>query len=591
MRKRYFLLLLSIITIFGASVRLWRLNSLPLPPNGDELAFAYYGWSLFNFGSDEYGNKFPIYFASVGDYKYPLLAYFNMLPAAMFGLSENVIRFWSVVSGIALIPLIFTISYLTFSSVFVSLFSSLFIALAPWSITLSRVGYESNLSIFLSSLAILFLICGIKHPNNRCVFLKISSRKSLLIAFILFFLASFCYAAQRVFIPSFLFGVFLILLFSKKTDTKLKNSIFTIFIILTLICAIALLPWQARGRASGVVAKIPQEKIEKDIFYDGISPIRIPLFLTRVYHNKITTSVIEGFGRYISYFNPEFIFFKGDRSPETTPDVGIVLHIELIFVLLGLFYLLKSKNNISAFILLVWFLAGPCAAALTQEGPHLVRAGIMYPPIAIFSGYGVFNLLTFIKNKRIRKTTFVLIILLILLNFSFVWHQIFVHKPVRQPWYSDQGKKELVTEILARKNNFNAVAMKETHYIFFLFYGKVSPSEFLTDSEILPESKEKQWERVKRWSNIYFGMPFDCPKGGKLNVLYVCKGSEIPQNAKVLKTIYFLDGIPAYSLIEFYPFSKAPPIPQELPPMLKYMVEKETKYPDGIIPEDYPSLW
>jgi len=96
-QKTYLKILIAIVAL-GFVLRAWRLTSLPLPPNGDELAFGYYGWSLLHYGMDEYGNKFPVYFSSIGDYKFPVLAYLNIIPATVFGLSEITVRFWPVVS-------------------------------------------------------------------------------------------------------------------------------------------------------------------------------------------------------------------------------------------------------------------------------------------------------------------------------------------------------------------------------------------------------------------------------------------------------------------------------------------------------------
>jgi hypothetical protein len=59
MKKKNLYLLMLIIGL-GSLLRLWKLTTLPLPPNGDELAFGYYGWSLLHFGTDEYGKLFLI---------------------------------------------------------------------------------------------------------------------------------------------------------------------------------------------------------------------------------------------------------------------------------------------------------------------------------------------------------------------------------------------------------------------------------------------------------------------------------------------------------------------------------------------------
>ena len=88
-------------------------------------------------------------------------------------------------------------------------------------------------------------------------------------------------------------------------------------------------------------------------------------------------------------------------------------------------------------------------------------------------------------------------------------------------------------------------------------------------------------------------MPFDCPKSGKLNVLYICTGPNIPQNSKILNVIRYLDKVPAYTLLEFIPISKIASTLPELPEGLDYMVdvEKSPFSPDGIIPDHDTRLW
>ncbi|MCR4306068.1 MAG: hypothetical protein NUV73_03215 [Candidatus Daviesbacteria bacterium] len=148
-------------------------------------------------------------------------------------------------------------------------------------------------------------------------------------------------------------------------------------------------------------------------------------------------------------------------------------------------------------------------------------------------------------------------------------------------------------EVLTLKNRYSAVTIAKDEYIFFLFYGKISPQAFKERATINPALKENSWDRVERIDNIFFKMVYDCPKSGKLDVLYICKGENIPQNSKVLKVIRYLDNVPAYTFLEFFPISKMTPNLPLLPAGLRYMVDVETdpKIPDGIIPKDSSRLW
>lgn len=586
-----FTVLLILAIFIGAVVRTWKSATLPFPPNGDELAFGYYGWSILNFGTDEYGNKFPFYFPSIGDYKYPVLAYLNILPAIFFGLSEITVRFWSAVCGILLIPLGFILTKLIFKSNVTALASAYLIALSPWSISLSRYGYENNVAVSLTTAAI---ICLLKAAESKF------RRNYLIISLILFLISSFTYGAQKVFIPLFLLLLLIYSFFKTSTLYNLRRIILVFFLLLTTTNSLSLIPWQSRGRASGVlhssltadeVNRLEEVKIEA-----GISPVHIPVKFTQAFHNKVRISASAFLERYSNHFSPAFLFFQGEAGVERIPQVGQLLLIELLLLPLGILTLLINPDiRKRAIIILFWIAAAPVASALTLGDPHINRASIIIPPLALISASGFSWILSALKNRYLKKAVLTILILATVYSSLFVLNQLFVHKSVHQPWIREQVNKLMVEDVLELKSKYKSVVISNTdnEYMFFLFYGKITPEEFLNNSDITKESKETQWKRVNSLYNIYLKMPFDCPKSGKLNVLYVCTGPNIPQNAKIIEVIRYLDKVPGYTLLEFYPISQMPfPLPS-LPEGLKYMVDLETSpySPDGIIPDSDTRLW
>lgn len=574
---------LILAIVVGLSLRTWKITTLPFPPNGDELAFGYYGWSLLHFRTDEYGNRFPFYFPSIGDYKYPVLAYLNIMPAIFFGLSEITVRFWSVISGIILIPLTFILSKLIFKSNIAALASAWLVALSPWSLSLSRYGYENNVAVTLTTGAIICFLIATKSKLNK---------RYLMISFILFLISSFTYGAQKVFIPLFLLCFLIFSYFKDSPIFNFKKILLFFFLILSIIIIISLIPWQSRGRASGALYSYlsPQEanQLEELKIEAGISPIHIPVKLTQAFHNKVRIVGMEFLARYFDHFSPKFLFFQGEAGVERIPLVGQLLLIEILFLSLGI---IVNRNMIP----IIWLVAAPVASALTVGEPHITRASIMIPPLALLSGFGFYQLLSFFRNRILKTIIVVLVLFAFLYSVLFVLNQLFVHKSVHQPWIREQINKLMAKEVFQLKDKYKAVVISRTdnEYMFFLFYNQITPKEFVANSDITQESRENQWKRVNRLYNIYFKMPFDCPKSGKLNVLYICTGPNIPQNSKVIKVIRYLDKVPAYSFVEFYPISKMPAQLEELPQGLEYMVdiEKDPKIPDGIIPENSNRFW
>lgn len=579
--------LLIFVIFIGTIVRLWKITTLPFPPNGDELAFGYYGWSLLHFGTDEYGNFLPFNFPSIGDYKYPGMAYLNIIPAALFGLSEITARFWSIVSGIALIPLIYLLTNLLFKNRSLALIAALITALSPWSIILSRLGYENHPALTLTVAGFVCLL-SIKAQRKKIQTLLLA------LSFALLTLATFTYAAERIFIPLML--CVLIGLSFSKSFSHLRKSAVILLVILTVTVAISLISWQNRGRAEAVMWKgataSEQNRLQELYIEAGTSPVRLPPVLTRLFHNKIRVSVEDFLYRYSNHFSPKFLFFEGEAAIERIPDTGMLPLILIFFLPFGLLFLLTPQNKQPAIFILAWLLFAPLPSALTFGEPHINRASLMIPAITIISAFGFWQLLNLFSGRK-KLWLGIGIIFAFFINSLYPLNQIFVQKPVNKPWVSEQVNKALVADILTLKQRYQAVVLPKDEYIFFLFYGKISPQEFLQKAAIKPALRQNSWDRVERIDNIFFNMGYDCPKSGKLNVLYICKGDNIPQNSRVLKVIRFLDGIPAYTLLEFMPISKmTQPLPQ-LPDRLRYMVDIETdpKIPDGIIPKNSSRLW
>lgn len=590
MNKNTKILLLSLI-IIGFVLRFWKITTLPFPPDGDEVAFGYYGWSLIKYGTDEFGNKFPLYFSSIGDFKYPGLAYLNMLPALVFGLTDIVTRFWSALSGVVIIPLVYYLAYFFTKNKKVSILSSLIVTFSPWSIIVSRLGYENHLSFVFSLAGLLALFAyygrlGLKIKNSKL-------RKYLVILAVTFFLiAIFTYAAQRIFVPLFLFILFIYSFFNKDFN-KFKKNILLIFLIISLTSAFLTLNPNFRGRSGEEVWVFNKDEADFITTYNaaGISPTRVPPRLTWLMQNKYTYSVLNFTGRYLDHFSPKFLFFEGEASTEKIPNAGMLLFVEMILLPIGLVSFRKRDTNGRGLLLFAWLLISPIPSALTRGGAHINRGSLMIVPLSIFSGVGLWAL-SDLKPKITRLVTTLVIFSFFGWSVLYSLHQIFVIKPVLKPWYKQQVNKELTNKVLGIKDNYEAVSVTDDDYVYYLFYGKISPREFQNRAEILPLN-ESRWERVKRLDNIYFKMPYRCPLSGKRNVLYVCEGDEIPQNSRLIDVIYYWDGVPAYTFVEFYPLSERPdPLPK-LPEKLRYMVgvEKQDGHPDGIIPDDFNSLW
>lgn len=102
------------------------------------------------------------------------------------------------------------------------------------------------------------------------------------------------------------------------------------------------------------------------------------------------SGVFAALQNYLSYFNPVFLFWRGDISPRhAIPGVGQLLPIDLILLPIGLIWSIRSKRPLAWAMLAAW-LCAPIPAAITiGPHPHGLRSFGMALPSAVWAGAGL----------------------------------------------------------------------------------------------------------------------------------------------------------------------------------------------------------
>ena len=217
---------------------------------------------------------------------------------------------------------------------------------------------------------------------------------------------------------------------------------------------------------------------------------------------------------------------------------------------------------------------------MSVEPIQAVRYAGAIVPVVFIGAWG----LTAIARSHPLKY---LALLVLALNFWYFWHQYSVVKTYLRPWYLESELKHLSGLVAKHQPDYKSVALPGDPYIYFLFYRKTPPPEFLAKADI--DDGKYKWDRVNKYENIIFKVSGNCPKLGKLGVLYMCQGPEVPINSRVIELVRYNDGVPAYTLIDFVPLSRASK--SDLPAGLDYMVETDLRFGnEGVIPDDYPGL-
>lgn len=528
-KKNFWLILLVLLALF---LRTYKLSVYPEAVDEDEMSLGYISYSLLHNGTDEYGNKFPIYFKSVGDYKYGLYSYFAMIPISILGLNPFSTRLPAVLFGVGSVVALYYLALEIFKNKKYALASSFVLAVNPTFIHFSRVAYNNVMGGFFTILSVLFLIKYLKTNNLK----KVGW-------FILFAVLSiFSYQAYRVILPS---AVILIsFLFLNKNNLK-KILVLNVTLILLILASFISPASRARSQNFSILVNNPAmiESFSED-FFGGSK-----LLTTRIFHNKVIDFGIDFTKRYLGYFDPRFLFLETSNSVErhAIPDMGLAYLIELPLLLFAIYGVIKLKISKLGLIPFILIFVAPLGASMVLEASSTTRAIFLVYGLSLLLGFGIFYLL---ELKKYTKALVPVLALAYLANFTYFYHNYTVHKIYHHPWNSDVGLKEMSEAVMNKYiNEYDKVVVSKGHYIPFLFYSEVDVNEFIN--------------KTGMFSKIIFGMPYDCPSIGQKNVLYVCFGYKVPKAGRVVEVFRYRDGQSAIILVDFTK-TQVEPLPEKV---------------------------
>ncbi|MBI2028364.1 MAG: glycosyltransferase family 39 protein [Candidatus Levybacteria bacterium] len=538
-------LILFVIFLVAFLLRFYRLNEFPVGFHIDEASLGYNGYSLLLTGKDDNGNFFPLYIDMFGDNRPSGYHYLTIIPIMLFGLTEFATRFSGAFFGALTIFSIYFLVYAIFENRKISIVSALLLAIAPWHITLSRASSEAIVALFLVILGFGSLVLG--HKRQQYIW-AIVGVISLTASF-------FFYHTPRVFVP-LLFLVLLILFFILGKNYKNKLWPFFVGCLIFIVIISAWLVFSIPGGTgrfnqinifNSFETNFFQEQQIREDAKAGSNHIE-----SRFFHNKISNVMLIFISNYFDYFGLNFLFAEGGLPIwYSIPRVGLLYLVELPFIIIGIYYLIKEKNTYSK-IPLVWVLIAPIVPAITMDDvPNINRSVALFPMLNIIASIGFFS---FIKDIKYKKQISIMIGVLLLVNTFYFLHQYFYNAKTHKPWYRNNGFSEMMSVVNKNYQSNDAVIMSKFQggiYPLVLFYSKYNPKIYQEEGS----TKNADYTGFGK----FFFVPQDCPsvqrnnKSPKVNnILFVDKGdcpSDKSLKFKKIKYIYREDGTKAFRLV------------------------------------------
>lgn len=540
MKKIFFI---AAILFLSFILRFYQLGKVPISLEWDEVAIGYDAYSILKTGRDQFGKFLPLTFRSLDDWKPPIYEYAAVPSIGLFGLSEFGVRFPSAFFGTLTVLVTYLLVKQIFGKTKIALIASFFLAISPWHLQFSRATFEVNLSVFITVSAVTAFLAGLK--NNRF----------FLLSALLFGLDLFSYHSTRVVTPLLLVSLFLIFnrqLPSRKTVLGFLAiyGLFFVMFLPILFSADAQIRFKATNIFNPGARYLDERDLEKEYLDKRIEDQNAGFELAgKIFHNGrlIYTdyeTLKKAFGKYISHFDFEFLFVKGDAPLHHAPGFGLLYIWELPFLLAGIYYIFRHGLNRYTLILPIWLLVAPIPVAVTREAPHAVRSELILPMWQIFTAVGLATVFAAVKDESkwvVISATAGISILLAVNNASYL-HQYYMHTnyELSDKWL--YGRKEAVEFTESVKENYDKVLVSmrvDMPYIFWLFYSKYPPAKYLQEGGTVSGGFEDQRNHFDKYEFRNFDYK-NLTTDQKL--LLVGLPQDFPPDAKIIKTIYYLNG-------------------------------------------------
>lgn len=539
--------ILAAILILAVVLRFYDLGGNPPALNWDEVSQGYNAYSIMQTGRDEWGQFLPwANFRAYGDYPLPMYMYLAMPGIALFGLNEFSVRIPSALSGSLTVLLAYLICKKVFKNKLAAVLSALLLAISPWSLLTSRQVLQATPAVFFFTLGVWLFLEGFSRKKRWQIAGIISLG-----------LSAYTYHNTRILAP--VMFVFLILLFKEKLLSQKKRL--TAILITAAIFFIPLLPviflQQGSARAAwvgildeGAINRINESRAEIDL----------PAPLPRLIENKVVYFIFTTIRNYLGYFSPQYLAEEGGTQYQfSVPHFGMIYPVELPFFYLGLAFLFLGFKNLSLEkkLLLGWLILAPLPAAVTRDSFQVVRSTTMLPAVPILTGFGLTIFVNFLRRRKVLLAKAFLGLFLVVLPLFFIryFSNFWFVYPRAYSFAWQYGYKQVAQYITKEGDKYPHIVVSKKYgepHEFLLFYGRYDPLSYRTDPNLVRYEKS-DWFWVDGFNKFEFVNDWEVKNkvAGRYNLLLITSPGNYPAGGRVLQTVEFLDGKPAFEMVKY----------------------------------------
>lgn len=411
----------ALCLVVALILRVWDLGAIPLELHPDEYA-GYLGVREILTGHA------PLRaFFEYGVTYLPLYGILQYICVACFGDTVTILRLPAALLGVVTAYATGLLAYQLVRRRAVLLFACGIMAILPWDIGVSRLGWEPAAMLPFVLFGLFFLLRG----------LEVRSARDIRVAFALLGVGAYSYRAEA-FDASVLAAVVLAL------DFRRTLALWRPVLSGVLIGAILLLP-------------IGLAFIEHTSYFSS-GPAQLT-FAFGVNHDTVENFI----SRYLGHFDVLPLFVTGDGNLQHGPASGVLYLWMLPFIVFGLLAPPRLVPLRTRLLLIAWLVVYPIGGALINEIPrqHFVRTLIGAPAFTILAAIGLvyawqrFRLLPRFTPWRAPALTLACVI--VALQGSAFGREYFVRYPDLSATVFHYGDRAIFAFVRAHQSGFDRV--------------------------------------------------------------------------------------------------------------------------------------
>ncbi len=522
------------ITLAGLFLRLVGFAQIPISLYWDEMAIWNDALSITQTGRDLFDRSwFQPIFLSYGDFKLPIIIWATALVSFFTRNPFIAVRLPSLLAGVSMIPAVYLLANkIPFlqkkeQSVF-ALLSAFVVAVLPWSLHFSKVGYEGHLG---SAFLLWSLVFFFHAPRKKyeVFWFALSALFGVL--------SVYSYFSVRFVWPVVVLAA--TILFWKNFSRSWKGILFAF-----LLWGVSLLPMYKadfynesnRYRLSAANVLDNKERVhEVNLWRERAGNT----FVARAIYNEKTFLIRELAGQYLVYLDPSYLFLSGDPNlRHGTGRTGLLWLTFLPFVVVGFISLVKDNLRFFAW-LAVWLVFAILPAAVPLDIPHALRSLNALPVWVFVTAFGFTKCVFWIAREKssVLQKAWIVVVSLFLVAEIIRYFVIFLHVYPQQSQHEWQaGYIPLAQYVAQMQSQYDYVYVDAFDDRFFLYY---LPYSGIAYSEIqkLPSQDFKR----EVFRNVFI-QPVADWEFLEHNSLVIATPQEMPGDFVVVKTFFDASG-------------------------------------------------